>query len=272
MAAKAALGLLALAGLGLIVFGGTAKASNGGAGNAASNGLPGLAGCDVESNIPADLKATISQFLTKPGLTPADYTQMASAAQNAGYPKLAACLNQKATQVGNNAAAQVAAQGGMAFVIRYGDIPSHLADYYTGNATRWPELGPLNPQIGSVQTVNGVTNYSHWNVGTQILIPKAWNPLQKPLPAPLSGSGSAPSGSAAGTPIDISGAINTISDIGSALLNGVGLGSQGTPLPGDGQNGDQSGTFDPGSLPNNDNPGNPDVSTSDGSFLGNLGL
>lgn len=245
MGQGAALAFLAIgAGALLMLGGGTASASTQ-PGNA--NGqFPGLAGCTVESNIPDSLKATVSAFLQKSGLGPADYTQIANAAQAAGFPLLAGCLRQKGAQLNSQLGVEVAAKGGMPFVIRYGDIPYNLAQYYTGAGSRFHELEPLNPQIGSLVTVNGVSNYSHWAPGVQILIPVAWNPLSKPLPAPLTGGGgAAPVANTGG--LDLGGVLNTIGDI----INGGG--TTDSPPAGDGTNGDTSGTYQ--DLPNNDNPG-----------------
>lgn len=199
---KAFLGVLALAGVGAwLAMSGDANAATSQKPGAGSGPFPGLSGCDVESNIPDDLKKTVSDFLTHKGLGPADYTDMAQKVSNAGYPKLAACIAEKAVAQNKKSEVEVVARGGMPFVIRYGDIPSHMALYYTGNGGRWKELGPLNPQIGSIQTVplNGVptTNFSHWNVGTEILIPASWNPLDKPLIPPLTGGGGSSSPSPA---------------------------------------------------------------------------
>lgn len=193
---------LALAALGGVLLWGVAASADTGKGKGAGGAstLPGLDGCEVEADLPADLKHTIEQALNAKGFGPQDFQHLADTVEHAGYPKTAACIRLKAKGKANTAAVEVTARGGMPFVIRYGDIPSHIADYYTGQPMRWKELGPLNPQIGTVKTVNGVTNYTKWIPGTEILIPASWNPLDKPLPAPLGGGGGGAAPSPAPTP------------------------------------------------------------------------
>ena len=171
--------------------------------------------CQLDDNIDPTLRAQIVSALNATNLTPADYEQTAVMADQANLPKAAACLRQKEAQVQAQQQAIINARGGWPFTIRMGDIPSGLAAYYTGNGARFHELEALNPQLGSIQTVNGVSNYYSasgqptWVPGAQILIPASWNPLSRPLPPVAPGGGPAPaptpSGSVAGTTPDASG-------------------------------------------------------------------
>lgn len=85
--------------------------------------------------------------------------------------------------------------------IRKDDIPNKLAQYYTGDGSRFKELGALNPQLGKLVTKTftpppmpgtgsvapvSVTNYEGWQIGKQILLPGSWKPYSKPLPKPAS--------------------------------------------------------------------------------------
>jgi len=74
------------------------------------------------------------------------------------------------------------AMGTMLFTVRFGDRPYGLAKYYTGNGARYPELQPLNPQLGPMVTTGGVSNYQNWAPGLVITLPASWLPLSKPVP------------------------------------------------------------------------------------------
>lgn len=81
--------------------------------------------------------------------------------------------------------------GHMPFIIRFGDIPFLLATYYTGQGSRFFELEPINPHLGTLKKDSkGVSNYPGWIPGTQILIPAQWFPYTKNLPKPASVSAS----------------------------------------------------------------------------------
>lgn len=175
--------LAGLAGLALLAFAGSSSASSSSSGGT-SSGDPCL-----DDSMPADMRAKVKELLSLSSVTPTDLEAAALAAETGGFPKAAACLRKRAQEKRASAELEVAAKGGMPFQIRYGDIPFRLAQYYTGDGARFKELGPLNPQIGQLRTVNGVTNYENWRPGLQILIPSAWNPLAKPIPAPLGGGG-----------------------------------------------------------------------------------
>lgn len=189
MPAGKGLAIAALGGLALLAFAGSAGASSSSGGGSGGSSDPCL-----DDSMPADMKAKVRELLSMTSVTPTDLETAALAAETGGFPKAAACLRKRAQEKRASAELEVAAKGGMPFQIRYGDIPFRLAQYYTGDGVRFKELGPLNPQIGQLRTVNGVTNYENWRPGLNILIPSAWNPLAKPIPAPLGGgSSSSPS-------------------------------------------------------------------------------
>ena len=81
------------------------------------------------------------------------------------------------------------------FRIRPGDIPSKLAQWYTGDFMRAEELRALNglQKVGS----GAQTYYTPWNVGQVVKLPTTWN-VAKGLPAPGSGSQPAAAGQGQG--------------------------------------------------------------------------
>lgn len=175
----------------LAAIGSSASASESGGSGGGGGGGGGGDGC-VDPSMPAKLREEVEKALAVDDLAPADYEKLAAAMKRAGYPMAAKCLSQKAKDRRAELEAELARLGGMPHVIRTGDIPSIMARYYTGDPMRFRDLPALNPQIGTLKTVNGVSNYPGWIVGRQILIPASWNPLDKPLPPPATGSVAVP--------------------------------------------------------------------------------
>lgn len=241
MAKKTSPGLIAaaLGGLGLVGYlalspstatAAPAKPKPGGSGGGGApppTPTPGGA-CQLDANLPNDLRAQFSAALNSTTLSPADYEGLAQDA-DMDYPMTAACLRQKGKAVKVQQQVNLDTLGGMPFTIRQGDIPYLLAQYYTGNPARFPDLATLNPKLGPLTTTNGVSNYPGWQVGVSILIPKSWDPLSKPIPPVATGGGAAPAptptGTIAGVNGDTSGQPN---DAFSQFMNAL----QGVPPTG----------------------------------------
>lgn len=142
----------------------------------------------MDEGIPVELRADLEVAFKATDLLPADYREISGIMEASGYPKMAACFATLADKRFAEMSKVVDKQGGLPHTIRQGDIPSLLATYYTGDASRFRDLGgSLNKNLGKLKTVNGVSNYEGWKVGAAILIPKSWNPLDKPLPPTAAG-------------------------------------------------------------------------------------
>jgi hypothetical protein len=142
----------------------------------------------MDEGIPVELRADLEVAFKATDLLPADYREISGIMEASGYPKMAACFKTLADKRFAEFSKVVDKQGGLPHTIRQGDIPSLLATYYTGDAARFRDLGgSLNKNLGKLKTVGGVSNYEGWKVGAAILIPKAWNPLDKPLPPTAQG-------------------------------------------------------------------------------------
>ena len=143
----------------------------------------------MDDGIPFELRADLEVAFKATDLLPADYREISGIMEASGYPKMAACFAKLADKRFAELSKVVDKQGGLPHTIRTGDIPSLLATYYTGDAARFRDLGgSLNKNLGKLKTVNGVSNYEGWKVGANILIPKSWNPLDKPLPPTAKGA------------------------------------------------------------------------------------
>ena len=143
--------------------------------------------CAFDPGVPAPLQAQVNNALASTTLTQASYEDLATKADAAGFPQTAQCLRLKGQQQMLAQQTQLEQLGGMPFVIQTGDTPYGLAKYYLGGyptVAQVQEIGPPLNQIGTLQPdQNGVYNFPGWIPGTQVLIPKDWNPLAKPLPA-----------------------------------------------------------------------------------------
>ena len=81
------------------------------------------------------------------------------------------------------------ARGHSLFTIRSGDIPSKLAQYYTGDSQRFRDIPPLNTAMGMKVVHKGSGTYLEPWRGT-IKLPLSWAAWSKPLPPVSSGSSS----------------------------------------------------------------------------------
>lgn len=195
MAAKFGLLLALGAGAGLLMLAGDSKASTGGGGGSGPGPAPNPLNDDCyDAHAPAEVKSRVYALLQSKDVSPKDLEAASQANASLGFPKIAACLHQKAINRQAELENTIAQRGGMPHIIRYGDIPSIMANYYTGQPMRFKEFQPLNPHIGTLTTSEyppgsgkQVSNYPGWTPGTEILIPAAWNPLSKPIPPPASG-------------------------------------------------------------------------------------
>lgn len=138
----------------------------------------GLKDC-LDEGLPEELLIELIAAWESTTLTVLNYAEIASVLATDGWAKAAACFAKRAEKMVEKA-------GGLPHVIRSGDIPSLMAAYYTGDGSRFKELGKINKKLGKLVTTNGVTNYQKWIVGTEILIPASWKPLSKPVP-PVAG-------------------------------------------------------------------------------------
>jgi len=66
----------------------------------------------------------------------------------------------------------------LSFQIRAGDTPKYLANWYTGDGAKWPQLGPGNPHLGEQKG----SSFAGWFPGNTIILPGDWNPWQKDAP------------------------------------------------------------------------------------------
>lgn len=166
--------------------------------------VPRPGDCLLDASAPSEISSMVNVLL-KSSTSSRDLNSAADMCERAGLPMAAGCLRARARELDSGGGvgpttvsfpAPTSNDLGIPYVhvIRFGDTPSGLARFFTGNADRWRELGPVNPHLGSPVTetspVTGVltTNYPGWQVGVAITIPDSWAPWAKGTP-PLGARG-----------------------------------------------------------------------------------
>lgn len=152
-----------------------------------SDVTPDVFAACADPTLPAELRADLEVAFKASDLLPADYRDISGILEASGYPMMAACFAKLAQEKFEAKKAQVEKAGGLLHVVREGDVPSLLAAYYTGEPARFVELAAINKNLGALVTTDGVSNYKGWKIGAKILLPIAWNPLDKPLPPTAGG-------------------------------------------------------------------------------------
>lgn len=153
----------------------------------------------LDDEMPPGMRNQVSEILTTV-VNPDELDKAAEAAANGGFPKAAACLKQKAENIRKKNASggpwvppsiNKLEMGNMPFTLRYGDFPYGLAQYYTGQGSRFRELENVNSNLGGwvqmpLKDQPGKTYgaYANWAPGLLIKIPQDWSPWNKAYPKP----------------------------------------------------------------------------------------
>lgn len=134
----------------------------------------------LDAYMPAELRAKIVEMLGDSGMEPTALEQLANQIES-DYPLAATALRARAAQLRAIRKAEAFAKGGWEFTIRYGDLPSLVAQHYTGDGLRWKEIAQANK--GMKVLSNGLDPW----YGT-ILLPLSWEPWKKGLPPVATGT------------------------------------------------------------------------------------
>jgi hypothetical protein len=136
----------------------------------------------LDAHMPASVKAEVTRMLSDPDVDPWALDDAADAL--GAYPIAAERLHARATELRTVQKLQDTKKGGSEWVIRQGDIPYKMAEYYTGSSNKWRDIPKVNPGM-SIQKINGVTQLVPW-YGT-ILLPLSWKVWSKRPPPTLPG-------------------------------------------------------------------------------------
>lgn len=77
--------------------------------------------------------------------------------------------------------AKVVSNTAYSYTIRGSELPSELAQWYTGDANRWRELVQTNPEL-RIQKANQIEYLTPWKSGQTIILPKTWDVKKGPMP------------------------------------------------------------------------------------------
>lgn len=77
--------------------------------------------------------------------------------------------------------AKVVSNTAYSYTIRGSELPSELAQWYTGDANRWRELVQTNPEL-RIQKANQLEYLTPWKSGQTIVLPKTWDVKKGPMP------------------------------------------------------------------------------------------
>jgi hypothetical protein len=77
--------------------------------------------------------------------------------------------------------ARAVAETAYSYTIRGSELPSELAQWYTGDANRWRELVQTNSEL-RIRKANGIEYLTPWKSGQTIVLPKTWDVKKGPMP------------------------------------------------------------------------------------------
>ncbi|MDI3285163.1 hypothetical protein [Polyangium sp. 15x6] len=100
------------------------------------------------------------------------------------YGPAAEALRKRAKEL-ETQAELAAINSGRIYIVRPDDLQSELAQWYTGDANRWRELGKTNPKLRLMQGDDGngrkFQYFAPWVAGDKIVLPPGWD-VSKGLP------------------------------------------------------------------------------------------
>lgn len=143
-------------------------------------------GGDPFAEIPdAALRDQVRQVYESESVGLLELDATAKALDKEGYPASAEAIRQRRKTVALQRSLEAQQRGGWLYVVRRGDIPFVIAQWYGGvRPNSLKELREANPSIAANNWKPG------WQVGVEILLPGKWpDPSLKPAPATPSGPG-----------------------------------------------------------------------------------
>lgn len=155
---------------------------------------------DPFAEIPdAAFRSKIRDIATSPDTSLMDLDVTAQELDKAGFAASAAALRERRKQVALERSVEAKTRGGWLYVVRSGDIPFKVAQWYGRNPDGSVRPGALSEMSKTNPTVSPNNWKPGWQVGKEILLPGAWpDPSAKPAPPLAAGPLPPPP---AGTPV-----------------------------------------------------------------------
>jgi len=146
----------------------------GGAGPTSPALPPG--GADVYAELPEPLQTQVRK-LDRDGGDATKMMMLANELEKAGWSASAARLRQRAQAQRIEDVAQ-----GRVIKLLSGYYPSYVAQWYTGDGSRWKELLSSNAGWSTYKDAKGYTQIKPWRVGQDIQLPRTWEAGKGPPP------------------------------------------------------------------------------------------
>lgn len=152
---------------------------------------------DPLSTLPPEIKNEVQVILSDPNADPAVLEAEADTLEKGGFTDVAKLLRARAATIRMQRELSDQKAGGVPYTLRGAgsivdgaDLPSPLAQFYTGNggASEWKKIVAINPGMTVVDSQFGMVP-TPWHVGQSVLLPLAWGVRAKGIP-PLKGTSS----------------------------------------------------------------------------------
>jgi hypothetical protein len=152
---------------------------------------PPPGGAQLDPNMPPEVRAQVEKMLADPEADPFALEE-AAAALAPRFPLAAAALRARAAELKDRERLACIQRGSSDFLVRFGDLPSRMAQYYTGDGSRFREIPPLNPGMQTVTKPSPITGQpttflQPFNPGQTVKLPCSWKTWEKPLPPVATG-------------------------------------------------------------------------------------
>jgi hypothetical protein len=142
-----------------------------------------------DPGVPDPMRGPALASLADPNADPNQLDAAGAFASASGWPLLADAYHKRATELRGKGQPPIpgippGSLPGTPHVIREGDIPYLLAQYYVGEGMRWKEIVATTPGMKIITDEQGKTMPSPWTVGHTIYFPLSWQAWLKPVPPP----------------------------------------------------------------------------------------
>lgn len=143
--------------------------------------------------LPPDVRTKVEQLMAGSNATAMEAA--ANEVEKQGYTRSAEALRKRAAEV-RLASTVSNTTSGRTYTVRGSELPSQLAQWYTGDANRWRELVQTNPDL-RIRKVGEIEYLLPWKSGMTITLPSTWDVKKGPMP--IQSNAKAPAGASSAT-------------------------------------------------------------------------
>jgi hypothetical protein len=128
--------------------------------------------------LPPDVRTKVEQLMA--GSNANAMEAAANEIEKQGYARSAEALRKRAAEV-RLASTVSNTTSGRTYTVRGTELPSQLAQWYTGDANRWRDLVQTNPEL-RIRKVGEIEYLLPWKSGMTITLPSTWDVKKGPMP------------------------------------------------------------------------------------------